>query len=45
MDYHDKFEELRVRTETLMPGLEESYFLSVFIGGLRDDIRPMVLED
>lgn len=25
-----------------MPGLEESYFLSVFIGGLRDDIRPMV---
>lgn len=24
-----------------MPGLEEAYFLSVFIGGLSDDIRPM----
>lgn len=41
-EYHDKFEDLRVRRETLKPGLEEPYFLSVFIGSLRDNIRPMV---
>lgn len=40
--YQDKFEEPRVRMDTLMLGLEEPYFLPVFIGGLRDDIRLMV---
>lgn len=25
-----------------MPNLGETYFLSEFIGGLKDDIRPMV---
>lgn len=25
-----------------MPKLGEAYFLSVFIGGLKDDIRPVV---
>lgn len=42
VDYQDKFEELRVRMETLMLGLEQPCFLSIFIGGLRDNIRPMV---
>lgn len=29
--YQDKFEELRVRMETLMLDLEEPYFLFIFI--------------
>lgn len=40
--YKDKFEDLRVRLEKVMPNLGENYFLSVFIGRLRDDIRPIV---
>lgn len=38
----DKFEDIRIRLERLMPNPGESYFLSSFIGGLRDDVRPMV---
>lgn len=41
-DYQDKFEDIRVRMERFAPALEENYFLSGFIGGLRDEIRPMV---
>lgn len=41
-DYQDKFEDIRVRMERFVPVLDEYYFLSGFIGGLRDEIRPMV---
>lgn len=40
--YQDKFEELKVRMKILMPNLGESYFLFVFIGGIKNEIRPMV---
>lgn len=36
--YQDKFEDLRM----VMPSLGEPYFLYVFMGGLRDEIRPIV---
>ncbi|XP_021653075.2 uncharacterized protein LOC110644554 [Hevea brasiliensis] len=41
-EYQDKFEDRRIRLERVMPNLGEAYFLSAFVGGLRDDIRPMV---
>ncbi|XP_057989135.1 uncharacterized protein LOC131172203 [Hevea brasiliensis] len=41
MEYQDKFEEMRIKMERVMPYLEEGYFLSAFIGGLRDEIHPM----
>lgn len=41
-EYHDEFEDIRIRLERLMLELGESYFLSGFIGGLKDEIRLMV---
>lgn len=52
-EYQDKFEDLRIRMERVMPHLGNDnflcgfiggfdYFLCGFIGGLRDEIRPMV---
>lgn len=41
-DYEDQFEELRIRMEWLLVDLREAYFLSTFIGGLKDEIRFMV---
>lgn len=41
-EYQDKFEEFRIKIEKIMPSLREECFLSVFIGRLNDDIRPMV---
>lgn len=41
-EYQDKFEELRVHMERVMPHLRKAYFLSVFIGGLKDEIRSML---
>ncbi|XP_057986676.1 uncharacterized protein LOC131171223 [Hevea brasiliensis] len=40
-EYQDKFKDIKVRLERVMPNLWEAYFLSGFIRGLRDDIRPM----
>lgn len=40
--YQNKDENLRIRMERVMPHLEEDYFLCGFIGGLKDEIRPMV---
>lgn len=41
-EYQDRFEDIRIRVERVMPSLGEAYFSSVFIGELRDDIRPIV---
>lgn len=41
-DYQDRFEDPGIRMERVMPHLGEDYFLGGFIGGLRDEIRPMV---
>lgn len=43
-DYQDKFEDLRVRNENGedVTELQESSFLSGFIGGLRHEIRPVM---
>lgn len=40
--YQDRLENIRVRMERVLPELGESYFLSGFIEGLRDEIKPMV---
>lgn len=34
-EYHDEFENMRIRLKRFMPELGESYFLSRFIAGLR----------
>lgn len=41
-EYQDKFENLRIRMDRVLLELGESYFLSRFTCGLKDDIRPMV---
>ncbi len=41
-EYQDIFEDLRIRMESVMPDLGEAYFLSAFIGGLKDEIRLIV---
>lgn len=41
-EYQDKFEDIRIRVEWIMPNLVEAYFLSVFIGGLKDEIWPVL---
>lgn len=41
-EYQDEFEDTRIRLERLILELGESYFLSRFIGGLKDGIRLMV---
>lgn len=41
-DYQVRFENVRIRVERLRPSLDEAYFLSVFVGGLKDDIRPLI---
>ncbi len=41
-DNQDKFEDLRIRMERVLPALDENYFLSGFIRGIRYEIRPMV---
>lgn len=41
-EYMDGFEDVRIKLERVMPSLGEPYSLSVFIGGLRDEVRPLV---
>lgn len=40
-EYLDKFEDVRIRLEKVMPTLGETY-LSIFTGGLKDDVRLVV---
>lgn len=35
-EYQDEFEDMRIRLERLMLELGETYFLSNFIGGMKD---------
>ncbi len=41
-EYQDRFKDVRIRLERVMPNLGEAYFLSVFMDGLKDDIRLVV---
>lgn len=41
-DYQDKFEELRSGMLLLNPTLPESYFISSFISGVKEEIKPML---
>ncbi|XP_027076964.1 uncharacterized protein [Coffea arabica] len=41
-DYEEKFEELKTLMLTRNPRLDESYFVSSFISGLKDEIKPTV---
>lgn len=41
-DYVEKFEELKSLMSALNPSLLESYYVSSFISGLKDDIKPML---
>ena len=41
-EYEEKFEELKTLMPTRNPRLDESYFVSSFISGLKDEIKPMV---
>ena len=41
-EYKEKFEELKTLMLTKNPKLDESYFISSFISGLKEEIKPMV---
>ncbi|XP_027102590.1 uncharacterized protein [Coffea arabica] len=41
-EYEEKFEELKTLMLTKNPRLDESYFVSSFISGLKEEIKPMV---
>lgn len=41
-EYQEKFEELKSLMLMKNPKLDEQYFVSSFISGLKDEIRPMV---
>lgn len=41
-EYLDKFEDVRIWLEKVMPALGETYLLSIFTGGLKDDVRLVV---
>lgn len=41
-EYLDKFEDMRIRLERVMPSLGEPYLLSLFIVRLKDEVRPVV---
>jgi hypothetical protein len=38
-DYIERFEELRSLMNALNPSLTESYYISSFISGLKEDIK------
>ena len=42
IDYQVKFEELRALLRLSQPSLTEPYFVSSFISGLKDELRPIV---
>ena len=41
-DYIERFEELKSLMSALNPALSESYYVSSFISGLKEDIKPML---
>ena len=41
-EYVERFEELKSLMNSLNPSLPESYYVSSFISGLREDINPML---
>ena len=41
-DYIERFEELKLVMSTLNPALSEAYYVSSFISGLKEDIKPML---
>jgi len=41
-EYVERFEELKSLMNSLNPSLPESYYVSSFISGLREDIKPML---
>nr|XP_027067626.1 uncharacterized protein LOC113693266 [Coffea arabica] len=41
-EYEEKFEELKTLMLTKNPKLDESYFVSSFISGLKEEVKPMV---
>lgn len=42
LEYQEQFEELKTRMLVRDPRLPESYFISSFISGLKEDIKPIV---
>ena len=41
-EYHEKFEELKPLMLVKNRNLDENYFISNFISGLKEDIKPMI---
>ena len=41
-DYMEKFEELKSLMSSWNPSVPEAYYVSSFINGLKEDIRPML---
>lgn len=41
-EYLNRFEDVRIILERIMPSLEELSLLSILVGGLRDEVRPVV---
>lgn len=41
-DYIEKFEKLKYLMSTRNSSLPESYYVSIFISGLKEDIKPML---
>ena len=41
-EYEEKFEELKTLMLTRNPKLDKSYFVSSFVSGLKNEIKPMV---
>lgn len=41
-EYIEKFEELKSLIPVKNPTLQESYYISSFISGLKEDLKPML---
>ena len=41
-EYEEKFEEFKTPMLTRNPKLDESYFVSSFVSGLKEEIKPMI---
>lgn len=42
LSYQKRFEELHCRVQVVRPHLDELYFVQCFVGGLKEEIGPMV---
>ena len=42
MEYLARFEELRSLVCMIQPGLAEQYVVSIFVSGLKEELRPMI---